>query len=355
MKTIMSNNKELYPSGSLNEADLRRDISKQTKTPADNNVLHIMEANEWIEIAKSKPEPIKLIDCLWYQGELCILFADTNLGKSIFAVQAADFLSGGNPIPPFSSYLSDLNVLYCDFEMSDKQFENRYSRDYQNHYKFNKRFLRAELNLDDFLLKSDKPIEEQISNQIISLIEKNNINVVIIDNLTYLIREIEKSKNIQPLMQKLKWINKEYNVSIMVLAHTPKRDISKPITSSDINGSKFLSNFADSIIAIGKSAEDEQLRYVKQIKSRNSAIKYGEDNVLIYRIAKPHNFLQFMFERYDLELNHLKRQTKEEIKQLEQDIIELHRSKPELSYEDIAQQLNTYKMKAKRVIDKTHH
>lgn len=58
----MSNNKKFYPSGSLNEADLRRDISKQTKTPADNNVLHILEANEWIE-SIHPTNPI-IADCL---------------------------------------------------------------------------------------------------------------------------------------------------------------------------------------------------------------------------------------------------------------------------------------------------
>lgn len=348
----MSKVKKLFPTGSLEEADLKRDLSINRTEDNDHDILNIKEANEWLEEAKLKPVPQKLLDCLWYQGELCILFADTNLGKSIFAVQLADSLSAGVPIQPFHIEVEERKVLYCDFEMSEKQFENRYSQEYRNHYCFSKNFLRAELNLDDFLLKSDESIEEQISGQIIALIQKNDINVVIIDNLTYLIREIEKSKNIQPLMQKLKWINKEYNVSIMVLAHTPKRDISKPISNSDINGSKFLSNFADSIIAIGKSVEDEALRYVKQIKSRNSGIRYGEGNILVYRICKHSNFLHFEFDRYDSELNHLKRFSKEEVNQLEEDILSLHKSKPDLSFEQIAQQLNTYKMKVKRVIDK---
>ncbi len=51
---------------------------------------------------------------LWHEGEVCCLFADSNLGKSIFAVQMADEIA------------RDQNVLYVDCELSDKQFQLRY-------------------------------------------------------------------------------------------------------------------------------------------------------------------------------------------------------------------------------------
>ena len=344
--------RRLYPEGQLTEFDLKRDLARNTTTKTKFKILDIKTANEWIEEAKSKPIPLQLLDCLWYQGELTILFADTNLGKSVLAVQIADALTKQTSIEPFSKCEKSFNVLYCDFEMSNKQFENRYSIDYACHYEFSPNFFRAELNFDEFLIKNDVSIEEQIYDEILKYIIQHNVHVVIIDNLTYIAKEIEKSKNIAPLMQKLKLINKKYGTSILVLAHTPKRDLSKPLASSDINGSKFLSNFSDSIFAIGKCANDESIRYVKQIKSRNSAYEYGADNVALFNIEKENNFLSFKFQRTDSELDHLQIRTKAESTQLDSDIWEEYSNNSELSYGKIAKKLETNKMRVKRVIDR---
>lgn len=344
--------RKLYPEGQLTEADLNRDFAKNTLPKLENKILDVKTANEWIEAAKSKPAPLPLLDCLWFQGELAILFADTNAGKSVFAVQIADALTNQTAVYPFKKCTKSFKVLYGDFEMSDKQFENRYSEDYLNHYLFSSNFYRAELNLDEFLLKKDVPIEEQICNEIIAYITNYGVDVVIIDNLTYIAKEIEKSKNIQPIMQKLKWINKKYGTSILVLAHTPKRELYKPLMSSDINGSKFISNFADSIFAIGKSAKDESLKYVKQIKSRNSEYIFGSENIAVFTIEKDFNFLSFRFQSLESELEHLHVRTKDEMIELDRRILEEREKDKNMSLGKIAEKLDTHKMRVKRVLDR---
>ncbi|MFB6317306.1 AAA family ATPase [Saccharicrinis sp. FJH54] len=340
------------PTGEINLTDLKRDIAKYTGDESENKILDIRKAKEWMDHASKQPIPKQLLGCLWYQSELAILFADTNLGKSVFAVQMADSLTKGKAFIPFMEKCEKFKVLYCDFEMSSKQFENRYSYDYTNHYEFNENFFRAELNLDEFLLNSELPLEEEISKTIIQQIVSNHIDIVIIDNLTYITREIEKSKNIQPIMQKLKWINKEYGVSIMVLAHTPKRDDSKPLTSNDINGSKFLSNFSDSIIGVGKSCQDEYFRYVKQIKSRNSEYQFGSDNVAVFIIDKEYNFLEFIFQNIDSESNHLKIPSEDDKVEMENQILFLAKEHPEWSNQKIADEVGTNRMRVKRVKDR---
>ena len=79
----MGDLKKLYPEIPLNKFDISRDLVKNTMEPLINKVLEIKTANDWIEEAKNKPIPFQLFGCLWYQGELAILFADTNLGKSV--------------------------------------------------------------------------------------------------------------------------------------------------------------------------------------------------------------------------------------------------------------------------------
>ena len=61
-------------------------------------IFVIRTANEWLEHAKSQPIPKMLFGEFWHENELCILFADTNLGKSILAVQIGNSISSGQPI-----------------------------------------------------------------------------------------------------------------------------------------------------------------------------------------------------------------------------------------------------------------
>lgn len=56
-------------------------------------------------------------------------------------------------------------------------------------------------------------------------------------------------------MMKLMNLKKQYGWSLLVIAHTPKRNLSSPITQNDLAGSKKLYNFFDSVVAIGKSAK----------------------------------------------------------------------------------------------------
>ena len=113
-------------------------------------------------------------------------------------------------------------------------------------------------------------------------------------------------------MKELKALKSKYGLSILALAHTPKRDLSKPITRNDLQGSKMLINFCDSSFAIGESYSDKNLRYFKQIKSRNTEIIYDTDNVVLCQLHKPYNFLKFEFIGYGAERDHLKQPTEKD-------------------------------------------
>ena len=67
-----------------------------------------------------------------------------------------------------------------------------------------------------------------------------------------------------------------------------------PITQNDLAGSKKLYNFFDSVFAIGKSAKDENLRYIKQLKVRYGNFEYGGNNVIVCAIEKADDFLRFV-------------------------------------------------------------
>ncbi|PCJ98954.1 MAG: LuxR family transcriptional regulator [Flavobacteriaceae bacterium] len=272
----------------------------------DQNCLIIKPANDWIEDAKSRPIPNMLFSEFWYEYELVILYADTNVGKSILAVQIAESISTGIPVKNFKLEAFAQRVLYLDFELSDKQFEKRYSQDYKNHFQFNPNFLRAEINPLADIPKEHKGIEDYLCSQLKDIINKNEAKVVIIDNLTFLRNDNEKAKYALELMKQLKKITKELSISIMVLAHTPKRDDSKPISKNDLAGSKMLINFCDSAFAIGCSQANPNQRYLKQIKQRNTEQIFHTENVMLCILEKELNFLQFNFLYFDSEKNHLR-------------------------------------------------
>jgi predicted XRE-type DNA-binding protein len=107
-------------------------------------------------------------------------------------------------------------------------------------------------------------------------------------------------------MKFLKSLKSKHGLSILALAHTPKRDASKPLGRNDLQGSKMLINFCDSSFAIGESARNVGLRYLKQIKARNTEIIFHAENVLLANIVKSGNFLRFVFDRTGAEQEHLR-------------------------------------------------
>jgi hypothetical protein len=192
--------------------------------------------------------------------------------------------------------------------LSKKQFEARYSEKdgniLKNHFHFDDNFIRVEINPDSEI-PTDMKFETYMYQSIECIISETNAKIVIIDNLTYLKSGTETAKEALPLMKHLKAVKAKYNLSILALAHTPKRKKSEPISQNDLQGSKMLINFFFFFFAIGKSFVDENLRYIKQIKQRNCDLIYGTENVVVCEVVKSCNFLQFEFVGFGMEKEHL--------------------------------------------------
>ena len=122
------------------------------------------------------------------------------------------------------------------------------------------------------------------------------------------------------------------------MVHTNKRVHSRPITRNDLAGSKLLKNFTASSFAIGESAIDTTLRYVKQIKTRFAEVVYDAENVILASIEKENNFTGFTFIGYGSERDHLKELGKKEISELDAKIVEFLQTGQ--SYREVAKALN---------------
>lgn len=297
-----------------------------------------MPAASWIQRAADRPRPVQLWSSLWFEGELACLFADTNMGKSIYAVQIADCISRQGK-----------RVIYFDFEMSDKQFEMRYSDGRGHTYAFSPELVRAELSSEHAPQCIDEFIQgvEQAAEQL-------DCSIIIVDNITWLCNRCENGEDAGYLMQQLCSLKKRRGMSMLVLAHTPKREIYEALTQNSLAGSKRLANFMDSIFAIGRdwSTGDAASRYVKQIKVRSCECEYGESNVLRYVVEKDDLNLYFRHVGYGTERDMLSRalagQSADELAAMTEQVMEL-RSRG-LSIRDIARELELSRSKVDRIL-----
>lgn len=285
-------------------------INRGTKQSPDIAKLSLPRTSQQrLKDATLQP-PIKmLVGEIWLSGELHILFADTGVGKSIFAVTIGDALSKGNHVLFLKNECNPLKVLYYDFELSDRQFLKRYSGESGECFPFSDSFYIDNIDFVELHKSSNGgSLEQALLNKIRIDIKRLFINVLIIDNLTYLKTQTTQStESALELMRSLNELKKELNISILVLAHTPKVDPFAPLTINSLAGSKHISNFADSVSAIGKSVQGSQIRYIKQVKpSRSAEMLYDSENVIACELVKEDTFLTFKFLDFQREKSHLK-------------------------------------------------
>ncbi len=268
----------------------------------------VRTAQQRIADASLMPDILPHADVLFQSNELVILFGDTGKGKSILAVGLADAISKGGDFLDLENKCEPQIVLYYDFELSDKQFQKRYSNSENISYQFNDNLFIDNIDLSAIDISNKKiPFEEHIINKIRVDLQDIKAKVLIIDNITFLTTfSSEDGQVAMKLMKLLKQLKTTEQLSILVLAHTPKRFGVGGLTLSDLAGSKHLSNFADSVMALGVSKKDTNLRYIIQVKaSRTGEIKYDADNVILCEIQKPDNFLNMVHVGYAKEFDHL--------------------------------------------------
>ena len=283
----------------------------ENKKSIEVGFFNCRTANDCINDAKLQPIPKKLYYDLIIENELTILVADTGIGKSIYAVQIAQEIS------------KTQKVLYLDLELSDKQFQGRYSDNYENEFKFNENFYRCVFKRR-FEIPIGSSYEEYFINSIKELIEVTGAKIIVIDNMTrLLITDSDQARNAKPLMDSLNDLKFDYNLTMLLLEHTKKVDPSRPIHLNDLQGSKMKANFSDAIFTIGRSTKDKNIRYIKQLKTRSAETIFDSENVLVYQIEKENSFLKLNFIAFGNEYEHLKQPSENDKASLIENVKEL--------------------------------
>lgn len=283
----MSNTPESNPVEAI-----RQEMKKARNAPRKLGRLRIQSANKWIEDAKATPDPEHFYHGMFVEGEITFVFSAPNSGKSLFLMQVAESIARKGH-----------KAVVIDCEQSSKQFQRRYTSDDNGstHY-FPDNLFRAEV--DSELL--DTVDQDQAILESVAQAAKEGFKVVVIDNISFICVDTEKSQTSIEFMRKLIKLKKKHGLTILVVAHTPKRDPSRPLSQNDLSGSSKLMALIDAAIAIGTSAQDQDLRYAKTVKFRSGAYPCPADHVAVYRLQKVDNYTQFVFQAYGNEREHLR-------------------------------------------------
>jgi KaiC/GvpD/RAD55 family RecA-like ATPase len=312
----------------------KRDPRAWAKVP---ELLDLHPAGDWLEMSRHYDPAGQLFGPFWRRGEVTILFGGTGTGKSALAAQIGESIARGVPTAPFngedSVAIEPQPVIYIDFELRANQFAMRYARTGEDgvrcgpFYEFSRNLIRSELKWNGEVTNGYDGFSDMLFTSLINAIHDLDARAVIIDNITFLDRASTSNSNTALfIMRALQQLKRDEDVSVLVLAHTPKRAEWSPVTELDLQGSINLANFADSVFAVARSRVAPELRYLKQVKARSGTLEYDATRVPLFALEKydlhsamrsgppfaadsrdeeTRNFLGFRFVEFAVEEEHL--------------------------------------------------
>lgn len=296
--------------------DLRNHLSDNLRTTAFDAILRVRTASQVFMDAENEPDALMLAGALWRQMEVNFLFAEPGCGKTVLAMMIADRLSRGQEVMRDilpNEVAKPIKVLFFDFELTDKQFQKRYSnwdeierkaKEYHNFHETN--FLRIDMNPEN--LDYSGNVSDRILLQLESEVRQHKPEAIILDNLSKIAERSTQDAEVSiKIMDRLNRIKMRDKIAVLVVAHTPKvYNTASKLTMYDMAGSSNLMNFCDGMIGMRKSKLDDNMTYIKQVKVRGGELVYGEHNVICTDISKHGaKFLQHNFIRLGPEEDHL--------------------------------------------------
>jgi hypothetical protein len=272
--------------------------ANELQAPPSHSATRLRTATERLAHASGLPPLVPLFGPLWETPGIAILAGDTGVGKSILAVHIAHLVSSPTPELLGLPSSSIESVLYYDFELTDRQFARRFEG-----FPFS----------DRFIIGDTDPVSEEAGSFTFEHIEadldRTGARMVILDNITALALKTTADADVSMgIMRGLKRLQNERGLSTLVLAHTPKIPPGVPLSLNDLAGSKHLSNFADSVFFISKSAQGQHTRYLKQVKNRTNEEMAG---VLVCEIGTEAGYLGFTLVGPGEEADHLAARSEE--------------------------------------------
>ena len=206
------------------------------------------------------------------ENSINFLTGRTGTGKSILAMQMANALINGEP---FLNYQTNFDgfVIYLDFELQSQIYKLRHGNS-----TINNRLIR--LDRDTFTEKSLFRLDDDVMDMLAEIGENREqiggSPFLIIDNVTYSGISISKNDEALKFIDKLHLLQKNYGYTILVIGHVAKSSSKRePIGLEHVLGSTTLLGAFSTIMGIGKSVKDDDVRYLKILKNSNGDSEFS--------------------------------------------------------------------------------
>lgn len=275
--------------------DLYDMLNEQTRVSNPKSLLRVQTMNAALTEGKSQPVRKQLVGTLLRENDMCVLFGDAGTGKSLLAIQIAEAIAKGKCLfgdeKNFKNECEPKKTLFFDFELETAELFDRYSESGLA-YDFGENFQRVDMNPDNFDFSEG---DDKLIRTVQQIIEKNQPEFIVIDNITWLTSEAQDTAIAGNFMKLFLRLQKRLGFTMIVIAHTPKRNTSEQIESKHLAGSRQIVNYAKNVIAVSPSKLGAGIVYLKHLKMRNGEMIFNADNVLQCCIEKPQGsaFLQW--------------------------------------------------------------
>lgn len=245
----MTNNLEAELEQNKREQEKLETLAKFSSYEGKDEIITSQDAWEALAEKRSQPTPklfskIPALDSMidgFRQGDLIVVSAPTKMGKTTLCQTITTNLAeAGTP------------CLWFSYEMAQQEFLEKFGQPLP--------FFALPRSLRGNSL-------DWLEQRIIEAMAKHDVKIVFIDHLHFLIdmafigQKGNVSLLIGSIMRRLKQIALEWNITIVIIAHTTKINFEKEPDLSDIRDSSFISQEADTVLMIWRLIDKETKAY----------------------------------------------------------------------------------------------
>jgi len=143
-----------------------------------------------------------------------VLYAEAGSGKSYWALFLATLISEGYVDTAHRLVVEPGNVLYCDYETSEKAIAERIRKLHNG----------LGINRPSKIIYQPMSIPwVQDVDRIMDVIDRRSINVLMVDSMGLAAGKIEDSNQVQEFFRRLSYINERFGVTTLVITHTNRQ------------------------------------------------------------------------------------------------------------------------------------
>lgn len=194
----------------------------------------------------------------WSEGELCIFTGDTGAGKTLLALNLARELATGDEV------IAPSKVLYVGHEYDKRGFVERFGKPNETAAG---NFFFAVFNHGQSGLYSNYAVfKDWLLEGLVKLLDKTQATVLIFDQPDRL-----QLSNMQwiDFLNVVEVLRRERKLSVLLVVNTRTRNTARPVELYQTYKHQFTTPFADCVVAICRSHQYPQQRYIKHLKCKN--------------------------------------------------------------------------------------